>query len=1486
MIPILYEKNETSFTSNGLCRLADCISCTVHEERNGVYECEFEYPVTGSHFYDIYEGRIIAVTHDETGDIQPFDIYAHEAPINGVVTFRAHHISYRQSGITVKPFTAESIAAALLGIKNNSTTTNDFTYWTDKSVSGTFAVTEPKPARALLCGEEGSILDVYGTAEYEFDRFLVKLHAHRGTDSGVTIRYGKNLVDLDDEMDYSDSYTGVVPYWIGTDENDQETMVNVDGWVVRSGSTSYGSRDIIIPKDMSDAFEDAPTAAQLRTAAESDLASGQYWLPNETINIDFVQLWQTEEYNEYAPLQRVKLCDTVSVYYPALNITIPTVKVIETTYNVLLDRYDEMVLGDARKTFAAMIQESVKSDVKGYMEESLLSQVMESINNLREDLEGQIDEKIETYYQATDPSTDWTAAQKAEHVGDLWCYTGVTTATLQNREIYRYNGTGWEQYDATEQLFDAIDAKTTIYYGTPSGSYPDAEVGDYLVDSTDGCTYRWNGSMWVKLTDYSSALTALQTALERQIDDKVETFYQASDPSTGWTAAQKTTHKGDLWYDTNSGKTYQWSGTAWQEMTADPPQSVFNTINGKANIFLGSTTPTGASAGDLWFKSASEPIYTYVNGSWQIYNKYTDDSAFNSWKLNEYAATITGINSDIADIQDQLDGNITQWFYTVDPAMNLPPVALDPQNPDSTGWDTDQKKQNHIGDLYYNTTNGHVWRWIYQNATYSWSRVQDSDVSRALELANEALDTADQKRRVFFATPTPPYDEGDLWAQGSNGDLMRCATPRAEDEPYDVSTDFVLASESLTNFIATTYADNLTALQQQIDGKIETWAQSTNPAANWTAAQKLEHTNDLWLYTGLTNLTVSGVTIKPQGVYKWSGSAWAAYSSTSNNLFDLADGKSTIYYGTPTGSYSGVQTGDYLVDSTDGCTYRWSGSEWQKVTDYQSAINATKTALETAIENATELITGGQGGYVYIKPNANDKPEEILIMNTDNINTATKVWRWNVNGLGYSSTGYSGTYGTAITMDGAIVADFITTGTLNANLIKAGIIADESGKNSWNMVSGAMVLRDATFYGNNDQTITKIGETLYMRNEDVSTDIPFIHLRDADTSGGGSTIYNHLYVFADALRFTASDNTSAIIRYAGARTFQLQNNLEADGYLRGANIYTVGNLGGDSANQKATLRYTTIASTCDISALVDSAMSTTSTKPVQNKVINTALQSKADATDIQAIQTDIQNIVSALNGKAPLASPAFSGNPTAPTQAAGNNSTRIATTAFVQAAISGGSGNYAPKNHASSATTYGLGTGAAYGHLKLSDSTTSSSSTSGGIAATPKAVKDAMSGKIDNDDPTVLFLYASDTSGNLTKVVTGGGAQYNIPTAGGAITRKTGTGTTTSSTSYFNATDTLNLSAGRYIFFAHVRFSAATTASRRGLLIYNVTAGEQIADSLVQINVTSTGGAIHLTTSTCLAISSAASFRARAMQNSGSDLNFEAQFKAIKIANY
>lgn len=113
MIPILYPQSETRFRNNGLGRLVDCISCVVTEERNGIYECEFQYPVTGQHYSDIQEGRIIFCTHDDTRTGQPFEIYKRSAEINGVVTFNASHISYRLSKVTLEPFTATSCAHAL-----------------------------------------------------------------------------------------------------------------------------------------------------------------------------------------------------------------------------------------------------------------------------------------------------------------------------------------------------------------------------------------------------------------------------------------------------------------------------------------------------------------------------------------------------------------------------------------------------------------------------------------------------------------------------------------------------------------------------------------------------------------------------------------------------------------------------------------------------------------------------------------------------------------------------------------------------------------------------------------------------------------------------------------------------------------------------------------------------------------------------------------------------------------------------------------------------------------------------------------------------------------------------------------------------------------------------------------------------------------------------------------------------------------------------
>lgn len=374
MKPILYEVGETAFTSNGLGRLADCITCTVTEERNGIYECQFTYPVSGAMFSQITEGRIVGVIHDDAHDIQPFDIYARSAPLNGIVTFYAHHISYRLGNIILKPMSAASCAAALAAIPGNTYNACPFTFWTDKSTNATFTNAVPSAVRAILGGQVGSILDVYGTGDYEFDKFAVKLHMNRGSDNGVAIRYGVNLTDLTQDVDVSAAYTAVVPYWLGA-EGDLVTLP--EGYVARTGMAV-----VPVPLDLSADFEEMPTVEQLREKATARLSSSRAWLPRENIKVRFIDLSHTEEYKNVAALQRVRLCDSVSVYCGDLDVNAVSMKVVRVVFNVLTEMYDEIELGDPRTTLAQTIAaqfEDITADLPTTAQvRSMLSQGVDS----------------------------------------------------------------------------------------------------------------------------------------------------------------------------------------------------------------------------------------------------------------------------------------------------------------------------------------------------------------------------------------------------------------------------------------------------------------------------------------------------------------------------------------------------------------------------------------------------------------------------------------------------------------------------------------------------------------------------------------------------------------------------------------------------------------------------------------------------------------------------------------------------------------------------------------------------------------------------------------------------------------------------------------------------------------------------------------------------------------------------------------------------
>lgn len=347
MNPVLYESTQNTFETNGLGVLSDTISCQVVEERNGIFETTLEYPLTGIHYQEIKQRRIIFVKPNPYEDPQPFRIYRITKPLSGKITVYAQHISYDLSGVPVSPFSSGSVTGALSGLKTNAAVTNPFSFWTDKTSTGDFAVTAPTSTRTLLGGSDGSILDVFG-GEYKFDRWTVRLYNNRGKNSGVSIRYGKNLMDLQQDENISNVVTGIYPYWL----SGEGELTELPEKIVNAPGTYDFTRISAI--DFSGDFEEAPTEEQLRDRANDYISSNNVGVPTVSITVEFQPLEQTEEYKDIALLERVNLCDTVNVEYSELGVS-ATAKCVKTTYDALKDKYISIELGDAKTNIADTI---------------------------------------------------------------------------------------------------------------------------------------------------------------------------------------------------------------------------------------------------------------------------------------------------------------------------------------------------------------------------------------------------------------------------------------------------------------------------------------------------------------------------------------------------------------------------------------------------------------------------------------------------------------------------------------------------------------------------------------------------------------------------------------------------------------------------------------------------------------------------------------------------------------------------------------------------------------------------------------------------------------------------------------------------------------------------------------------------------------------------------------------------------------------------
>lgn len=369
---------------------------------------------------------------------------------------------------------------------------------------------------------------------------------------------------------------------------------------------------------------------------------------------------------------------------------------------------------------------------------------------------------------------------------------GTIVKVLDDHSGYVVAAFGKEYTIASNALFQVNDAVAVI---APQNDFKRLYIKPYEIDRN----LLKQDKVEEDLKDYVNKVDKLQ----EQVDGKVEQYFYNYDPTLeNWPAmswkddATKKAHNGDLFYNTNSKKGWQWTYDeetktgSWVEVTdkdtldtLEAASKAQDTGDGKRQVFTadaskGEHPEPPYDAGDLWFNGEDILVCTVARTASDKYNAsdwVKKDSYASKDDMKNYVDGVT------KDIQDQIDSKAEQHFYAYDPTLD---------NELAKSWTTDEEKEKHVDDLFYNTETGKAYRFMKgDDGSYKWELVQDKDVTNALEAASKAQDTADGKRRVFTADaskdehPDPPYDEGDLWYTGA--EVLVCGKPKAKGEAYD-----------------------------------------------------------------------------------------------------------------------------------------------------------------------------------------------------------------------------------------------------------------------------------------------------------------------------------------------------------------------------------------------------------------------------------------------------------------------------------------------------------------------------------------------------------------------------------------------------------------------------------------------------------------------------------------------------------------------------
>lgn len=657
MIPVLHPADSTSWASFGLGALSDAISCEVTEERNGQYELEMTYPVSGQHYSELALRKIILAKPNFNDPPQPFRIYKISKPLAGIVTVNAQHLCYDLSGYVVGVFSAVGVQSALAALTANCTPTPcPFTFSSDMSSTGTFDVHKPASIRALMGGTTGSLID-HWHGEWSYNGYACRFDANRGTDRGVTIRYGKNLTSIEQEENNASVYTGIYPFWFNSDTRSLVTLP--EKTINAPGSFGYTK---ICPVDLSDRFESEPTEAQLRAAAQTYISSNDIGVPAVNLRLSFVQLEEIKE--------RVDLCDIVHVYFDTLGVS-ASAKCVRTRWNVLTEQYNEIELGTIRASIAGTIAGIRETADQAHAATSTLADTARSVS---QKITGQLGGYVVMNDTDNDGQPDeiliMDAPDKEEAVsiirlnnggiafsqdgyhgtyGTAWSIDGhfvadyITSGVLQ-ANLIRILGTTNFYWDAGNiYIINPQDARQQIRIGQYDGTR-------YGIGFTRDGGVTWQTAMDfqglnVSATGFSKTYVMLTPPDPEEYDLNIGDIWVESERRYDWTevgehtwswAAQHTWQQLGGATDPNM---YTWNGGSWQKIYDGESFTSFETrltvaeqeidmavasVASKGVTYIQLTDPRNDSGvtvnmGDHWIKA--EPGYSEL--TWNRAATYT-----------------------------------------------------------------------------------------------------------------------------------------------------------------------------------------------------------------------------------------------------------------------------------------------------------------------------------------------------------------------------------------------------------------------------------------------------------------------------------------------------------------------------------------------------------------------------------------------------------------------------------------------------------------------------------------------------------------------------------------------------------------------------------------------------------------------------------------------------------------------------------------------